>query len=622
MATTTITSWIQRIALGKRLVFVGCLAVMPAAIALFYIAQGFTEQIAIATAERHGNQYQWPLETLLEGMGQHQILMRGIGMHKAEPGELSKVERRIDAAIQEAQAKGSRWGVELQLTTEGLARRKREHYNLSTLGLEWERLKGRTDLSREESDNQHAHLVSDVRNMITHVGDTSNLILDPDLDSFYLMDATLVALPQTEDRLATIELLADDLARNGRLDRGGKAPIAVAAALLKQGDVDRITADIRTSLNEDPNVHGISPTLQRNLPPALERYARANQSLLDTMQELIEAPGAQVSADAFRTRAREARGASTRLWQTGTTELEELLKNRCDDLSLKRRWALLLTALAVVIAALAGALVVRSATRALKSVAFNLDAEAEQLAEASAQLATAAQTAACGASDQAASIEETSAATEEINATAQQNSENSRSAAELAVRAQQISGETNRALEQMETAMGEIAAQSCKISHIIKVIEEIAFQTNILALNAAVEAARAGAAGAGFAVVADEVRSLAQRCSQAARNTSELIEGSIAKSSEGKVKVESVATSVRSMSGELTKIKALVEEVSRRGEEQTTGLGQVSKAMLRFEAITQENAASADLSAKAVREMNTQAENLKGMVGQLTTIVG
>lgn len=337
------------------------------------------------------------------------------------------------------------------------------------------------------------------------------------------------------------------------------------------------------------------------------------------MQALIEA---QVAADAFRTRAREARSASTHLWQTGSTELDAWLQKWSYDLSFKRLSALLLTAFAVVVAALAGAFVAESATKALKSVALNLDAEAEQLAEASAHFAAAAQTTARRATEQAASIKQTSAATEEINAMAQHNRENSRSAEALSVRTQQNSSETNRELVQMETAMDDFAAQSSKISHIIKVIEEIAFQPNILALNAAVEAARTGAGGTGFAVVAEQLRTLAQRRTQAVRNTTKLIEASLAKSGEGKAKVESVAKSVRSMSGEPNKIKALVEEVRRGGEEQTTSLGQVSHSTLRFEAITQENAASAERSAKAIRKMDTQTENLKGMVGRLTTIVG
>src|SRR5205085_5826691 len=112
--------------------------------------------------------------------------------------------------------------------------------------------------------------------------------------------------------------------------------------------------------------------------------------------------------------------------------------------------------------------------------------------------------------------------------------------------------EGNRTLEQMVASMSDITSSSGKISKIIKVIDEIAFQTNILALNAAVEAARAGEAGMGFAVVADEVRNLAQRSAQAAKDTACLIEDSIAKSNDGKTKVDQVAAAILEITGEAT----------------------------------------------------------------------
>src|SRR5262249_43417277 len=151
------------------------------------------------------------------------------------------------------------------------------------------------------------------------------------------------------------------------------------------------------------------------------------------------------------------------------------------------------------------------------------------------------------------------------------------SAANLVTHSQMQFEQTNRALDSMVTAMAEINTQSDKISKIIKVIDEIAFQTNILALNAAVEAARAGEAGTGFAVVADEVRNLAQRCAQAARDTAALIEESIAKSNDGKVRMDEVTASIKLVTDEAAKVKMLVDEVNLGSGEQTRGIEQIGK---------------------------------------------
>ena len=181
---------------------------------------------------------------------------------------------------------------------------------------------------------------------------------------------------------------------------------------------------------------------------------------------------------------------------------------------------------------------------------------------------------------------------------------------------------TNRQLGEMVTAMDEINLSSGKISKIIKVIDEIAFQTNILALNAAVEAARAGESGMGFAVVAEEVRNLAQRSAQAAKDTAQLIEDSIGKSSSGKDKVELVATAIHLMTEDFTKIKTLVDEVSQGSKQQTDGIGQVRRALSQMEQVSQGTAASAEEGAAAAEQLNAQSEALKVIVVRLNSMAG
>jgi methyl-accepting chemotaxis protein len=301
------------------------------------------------------------------------------------------------------------------------------------------------------------------------------------------------------------------------------------------------------------------------------------------------------------------------LLDSTNTTVEDLFKQQGDLMAEKgvdaqsvesySRW---ITVAVIVLALLAGAgvlVVIRQISRALLRTIADLSEGAGQVASAASQVSASSQSLAKGSSEQAASLEETSASTEEINAMAQKNSDSSRSAAILVTQSQQKFAETGRLLDQMVEAMSGINTSSEKISKIIKVIDEIAFQTNILALNAAVEAARAGEAGMGFAVVADEVRNLAQRCAQAAKDTAGLIEESIANSADGKVKVDQVAGAVRAIADESSKVKALVDEVNVGSEAQTT-------------------AANAEESASAAEELTAQSEALRDVVGQLAAMVG
>jgi methyl-accepting chemotaxis protein len=266
--------------------------------------------------------------------------------------------------------------------------------------------------------------------------------------------------------------------------------------------------------------------------------------------------------------------------------------------------------------------IVRQINHDLRATVTSLNEGAEQIAASAGQVASSSQSLAEGASQQAASIEETSASTEEINSMARRNTDNSKSTATMVSEANLRFRETDKTLTEMVLAMEEISASSGQISKIIKEIDQIAFQTNILALNAAVEAARAGDAGMGFAVVADEVRNLAQRSAKAAKDTSTLIEDSIAKSNAGSAKVNEVTQAIRSITGESARMKVLVDEINQGSQEQSRGLAQVMGAIHQMERVTQSNAAAAEETAAAATELTSQSNTVKDVVEHLTLLVG
>jgi len=266
--------------------------------------------------------------------------------------------------------------------------------------------------------------------------------------------------------------------------------------------------------------------------------------------------------------------------------------------------------------------VVKGINEVLRSSISELSVGAGQVAAAAQQVSASSQSLAQGASEQAASLEETSASSEEINSMAHKNTENALTMAQLVSNSKTEFVNTNQQLGEMMTAMDEINDSSGKIAKIIKIIDEIAFQTNILALNAAVEAARAGDAGMGFAVVADEVRSLAQRSAQAAKDTATLIEDSVSKSVAGKTKLGGVVTSIQRISGEFSSIGTLVDEVSHGSTEQSTGIDQIGKALSQMEKVTQTTAANAEESAAAAEELTAQSESMKELTERLTIMVG
>jgi methyl-accepting chemotaxis protein len=259
--------------------------------------------------------------------------------------------------------------------------------------------------------------------------------------------------------------------------------------------------------------------------------------------------------------------------------------------------------------------------RLLRESVLELAESASQVAAAAEQVSSSSQALARDASEQAATIEQTSAAATQIHAVARRTTEDSQTAADIVAHSQTGFSEMNLCLAGMMASMDGISASGQKISKIVKIIDDIAFQTNILALNAAVEAARAGESGAGFAVVADEVRNLAQRSAKAAHESAQFIEESIFQSEGGKGKAGQLALAIRSITAESSKIKTLVGQISHGSFEQSRGIQQIGSAIGKMEQVTQSTAAGAEQGTAAAEQLNTQTEAMKQTIRQLQNMV-
>ena len=277
--------------------------------------------------------------------------------------------------------------------------------------------------------------------------------------------------------------------------------------------------------------------------------------------------------------------------------------------------------IALVLGVGAAWIITRSIVQVLSGTASSLSEGSDQVASASGQISSSSQSLAEGASEQAASLEETSASLEEIASMTKRNAENALSAKDLSSETRQAAETGSANMQEMNRAMADIQSASSNIAKIIKTIDEIAFQTNILALNAAVEAARAGEAGAGFAVVADEVRNLAQRSAQAAKETAEKIEDSIAKSANGVAISGKVTESLDQIVTKARQVDELVAEIATASREQSQGIDQVNTAVTQMDKVTQTNAAAAEESASASEELTAQAATLRELVADLQKLV-
>lgn len=250
----------------------------------------------------------------------------------------------------------------------------------------------------------------------------------------------------------------------------------------------------------------------------------------------------------------------------------------------------------------------------LDAMFAEITSSTDEVSTASKQISEGSQSLALGSTEQAASVEQLSSSISEISYKTKTNANTAAKAAELANIIKQNAEKGNVQMNQMMDAVNEINQASQSINKVIKVIDDIAFQTNILALNAAVEAAKAGLNGKGFAVVADEVRSLAGKSADAAKNTSGLIANSIKKAELGARIADETSASLAEIVSGINESNKLVAEIARSTDEESEGISQINKGIDQVAQVIQMNSATSEESAAAAEEMNKQAVVLKQLV--------
>lgn len=652
------------LSLSKRFVAVLSLFVGMFVLVFYLLVQAKTVNIDFSKLELNGNKYQRPLEKLLNAVMQHRVVaQRALYGEKQSLSRLPDLQSAVGDALSALERVDTDLTESLQFTDQGLHSRKRDHFRTSVVSKEWSELKSKiSNLKPSESNELHAHLINDIRTMITHAGDTSNLILDPDLDSYYLMDITLLALPQIQDRIQNIIVEVEPIIRRGHVTTDERVKASVFAAMINEADLARVTGDHQTILNEDVNFYGKSDTLESQLSGANQNFVTSYKELLNIINDVAE--GRVDSPDKFVQVSGQALRESFDYWEVATTELDRLLDTRIRSLQNSKTAAITLSIAFLVFSLFMAFVFMRYLTRNIRGIVTVLSQSSREVSGASSTSAASATELSEASAEQAASLQQTMATIEEISAMVSQNAESagktkqaveinqqasengSRSVEDMLLAITDIKDTNEKILQQMEGSnkeFGEIVKIISEIGQKTNVINEIVFQTKLLSFNASVEAARAGEHGKGFAVVAEEVGNLAQMSGNAAKEITDMLSSSIKKVNTivedtksrvdqlveiGKDKIvmgQSTAQKCRESLNKITEnahtVSAMVTEITQASKEQAQGIQEITKAFSQLDKVTQQNAAVAQQSSAQAEQLNAESQSLSEAVTQLVIFV-
>jgi signal transduction histidine kinase len=351
---------LQRLGVSHRLGLISILFLIPDGVLLTLFVVAINGHIDFANLERKGNQFQAPLEELLRLIPEHHWALHCRPEPNGIAEDPSLKAREIESTFDELLQLNDAMGGALSFTKSGLSKRNRDHLQVPKVKARWVELKRQAvSLTAEESMQRHHRLMEDVRGMITHVGDNSNLILDPDLDTYYLMDVTLLALPQTQERIVSVMHLTRDLLQRTAVSVRDRAEVHAQAALLEEADLIRVEASAFTALREDANFHGTCRSLQEKLPAAIQEYSKRMRRYLSLLDRFAD-PSLEVKPDTLWTAGHEARAASFRLWRVGSQQLEVMLHHRVSHYRWRRAMSFILSGCALCAALSLVALVNRS----------------------------------------------------------------------------------------------------------------------------------------------------------------------------------------------------------------------------------------------------------------------
>lgn len=376
----------KHVSIGAKMFLVSACFSLPILVLAYFVVSNIGDNITFAKMEMAGDAYQAPLEGLLQGILTHQRLVHDCPAATAAcSGMIAAADNLVGQNLDALKAADGKYGTTLEFTAEGLAKRGRQLDNPANLAQSWAgltaALAGAKGVPDAKMDARYDEVLGIVSAMITHLGDTSELILDPELDTYHFVVNTLNTLPQNQLRTAHMMAIAREAYSHSSFNMKDRTVLANEAALLQSMDIDQSTGDTQTALHENANeFHHAVDAFQKEIPPLFQEWSESNSGLAAATKNIATAAQPPMTYAEYCALAQKAQEDSFRFWDAGVRNLDKLLQLRIDYYYRRRTDALLLSALALLLASLLAFGVTRSMIVPLNKLSLTLTPGATLLA--------------------------------------------------------------------------------------------------------------------------------------------------------------------------------------------------------------------------------------------------